>query len=312
MKWKVGLLVGLMMLFVTLTAQAEDCAQATQLVTQAYDLGQDPSVFPEQKQVLHRALQLCPGDPQAHNNLAVILEEEQDYPQALAHYQEAVRLKPDLAEAWFGIGEVYSKTGKFALSLEAYVNACRKDQDARRKIEELLASGKYRAAEAGELLDRGSLTLLFDQPRLDAVNAKLRACGFDLITRGGTTFRAYMEPTAICRNILFETGAATLQPESRPQLTEISAALLNVNAGTVIISGHTDKQPFKGCSQEESDRKNMQLSKDRAETVAQALAALGVPRSRIETYGYGPTQPLVAGDTPEAYAQNRRVTIEHQ
>lgn len=73
---------------------------------------------------------------------------------------------------------------------------------------------------------------------------------------------------------------------------------------------YTDKQPFKGYSAEESFRLNMQLSEDRAKTVADQLAQEGINHARIETHGYGPTQPEVDEDTQEAYAKNQRVTIE--
>ncbi len=309
MKWISILLLSVTFVSLACLAQAEDCAKATELVIQAYDAGQAGASFSEQKAVLQEALQLCRQHPEAHNNLASILEEEQDYEQALTHYQEAARSKPDFAEAWFGVGEVYYKTGKLALALEAYLNACR-DQDAGRRIEDLLANNRYRSAEAGEVLDQESLALLFDQKRRDEVNQKLQDCGFDIITRGDVSYRAYVEPVLIFRNIRFDLGQASLKPESIPQLEEIGAALLRQARGNMIISGHTDKQPFKGRSKEESVELNMQLSKDRAATVAEYLAGLGVPRSRIETYGYGPKQPLVEGDSEETYAQNRRVEIE--
>lgn len=94
------------------------------------------------------------------------------------------------------------------------------------------------------------------------------------------------------------------------QIQEIGDALLELGDVNVIISGHTDKQPFQSCAQEESDQLNIQLSKDRAVSVADYLVKSGIPRNRIETHGYGPTQPLVKGDNEGVYRQNRRVTIE--
>lgn len=54
--------------------QAEDCQEATRLVIEAYDSGQTPAQFPEQKRLLQQVLQLCPDHPEAHNNFASILE----------------------------------------------------------------------------------------------------------------------------------------------------------------------------------------------------------------------------------------------
>ncbi len=79
----------------------------------------------------------------------------------------------------------------------------------------------------------------------------------------------------------------------------------------VIVSGHTDKQPFAGVtSAEENLRLNMQLSKDRAAGAAQALRQRGIDQARVTTQGFGPTQPAVDKDTPQAYARNRRVVVE--
>ena len=130
----------------------------------------------------------------------------------------------------------------------------------------------------------------------------LKDCGFGS--------RAVVEPAFIFRNILFDVGQAALKSESMPQIQEIGAALLAIGKVNIMISGHTDKQTFKGHTQEESVELNKQLSNDRAASVADELARLGVERNRIVTAGYGQAQPLVDGDTEAAYAQNRRVTIE--
>ncbi len=149
MKRLIYLGTGLAILFLNslpLFADQEDCSKATKLVLQAYDMGKNS--YSEQKKLLHEAIRLCPDHPEAHNNLASILEEEKDYDAALLHYQKAVSARPDFAEAWFGIGEVYSKTGKSLLALEAYMKGSN-DPDARRKAEEIIRSEKYRFVESG-------------------------------------------------------------------------------------------------------------------------------------------------------------------
>jgi tetratricopeptide (TPR) repeat protein len=79
------------------------------LVIQAYDLGHNHSVYAQKKQQLQRALKLCPNHPDAHNNLAVVLENEQHYTQAIHHYQRTLQIDPDYYDAWIGIGEAYYK-----------------------------------------------------------------------------------------------------------------------------------------------------------------------------------------------------------
>src|SRR5205823_5466904 len=58
------------------------------------------------------ALRQRPELPEAHNNLGIVLEENNDLLGALARYDQALRLKPDYAEArlnralcWLGLGD---------------------------------------------------------------------------------------------------------------------------------------------------------------------------------------------------------------
>lgn len=284
-------------------AQAEDCEQATDLVLQAYDGGQAGMAAAEQQQLLQQALQLCPQHPEAHNNLGDLLENAGDYDAALSHYRAAVQSQPDLAAAWFGIGEVYGKTGQFPLALDAYLNGCH-DPDARQRVEDLPRSERYKISEAGEILNKESLLLLFDETRREDIRFRLKECGFG--------FKASVATEFIFRNLLFDLGQATLQGDARPQIEQICAALREISGKRIIINDHTDKQWSKDAPPTEAANAqcNLELSQARAATVADALAELGVPRSQMETNGYGWTQPLVNAETGDAYAQNRRVTIE--
>ncbi|MDM8516028.1 OmpA family protein [Desulfobacterales bacterium HSG16] len=293
-------LILLMCLTIPLPALSEDCTESTQLVIQAFDLGHSPSNFPAQKQLIEKALKLCPNNAEAHNNLASILEKEKDYGQALHHYQQAVRAKSDFAVAWFGIGEVYTKTHQFLLALEAYLKACKADTEARKRIEELLKTNRYRISEAGELMNKESLLLLFDKNRRNNISRMLYDCGF----------RANVKPEVIFRNLLFDTGLYQIRPESIPQIQEIGAALQVIGSVSIKIIGHTDRQPFKGYSQSESDHMNLKLSRDRAASVADYLIRMGISQKQIHTKGLGPNNPEMNADTPEAYAKNRRVVIE--
>ena len=63
------------------------------------------------------------------------------------------------------------------------------------------------------------------------------------------------------------------------------------------IEGHTDAVGSRAG--------NVALSQRRAQSVADFLIAMGVPRSRLDVRGYGPDRPLPG--TSGASAQNRRV-----
>ncbi len=266
---------------------------------QAFDLGHAPQVYEKQKTMLKQALLICSGHAEAHNNPACVFEAEKQYDQALFHYKAAVRAKPEFAAAWFGAGEIFSKSAGFPPALKAYLNACHQDADARKRILNLLKENPFRVSEAGEIMDRESLLLLFDKKRREKIFKMISDCGF----------RASVVPEITFRNLQFDVGSARIKDSSIPQIKEIGAALQEIR-GNIKISGHTDKQPFKGRSPEKSHQLNMALSKDRTNTVADHLLRMGISRNRIQTEGFGSDAPVAHGDSPDDYAKNRRVVIE--
>jgi outer membrane protein OmpA-like peptidoglycan-associated protein len=97
----------------------------------------------------------------------------------------------------------------------------------------------------------------------------------------------------------FPTGSAALTPVAAAQARTFGQALLMPQLANMRfrIEGHTD-----GVG---SHASNVVLSRRRAQSVADFLVAMGVPRSRIEVRGYGPDRPLPG--TSRNSPQNRRV-----
>ena len=67
------------------------------------------------------------------------------------------------------------------------------------------------------------------------------------------------------------------------------------------VMGHTDSTG--------SDAHNLDLSRRRAESVANHLVSRGINRARIATIGYGKQYPIADNTTVEGRALNRRVEI---
>ena len=72
-------------------------------------------------------------------------------------------------------------------------------------------------------------------------------------------------------------------------------------AANVRIEGHTDGQGEAAA--------NLQLSQRRANAVRDALAAAGVPRSRVQAVGRGESAPIADDSSAAGRAKNRRVEI---
>jgi len=73
----------------------------------------------------------------------------------------------------------------------------------------------------------------------------------------------------------------------------------------VRVDGHADKQPTAGGRAPS----NWDLSAARAVVVVRQLVADGVPANRIAAASFGESQPLEPGETPAAFAKNRRIEI---
>ena len=277
----------------------QDCNRASVLNNQALDLPNERAYYPQQKRLLNQALQLCPNHPESHNNLADIFEREQNYPQAIYHYRQALKARPGYSNAWYGLGETYYKQGQFSLSLEAHLYACQTDKDSKTRVIELLKDNRYAVTEEGEIINKESLLVLYDKQRRKTMDSMISNCG---LKAGPVTQKQ------IFRNFHFDTSKATLKWGSKRQLEEIAAALLQINSTVIKIHGHTDIQRFAGKTKAESDRLNQRLSEDRAASVAQALTQRGVPSSRMRTQGYGHSKPA-QGFSKRHLSKNRRVEI---
>jgi outer membrane protein OmpA-like peptidoglycan-associated protein len=105
--------------------------------------------------------------------------------------------------------------------------------------------------------------------------------------------------------ILFATGKADLQPESRAVLKDIAATLKQHADLKILIEGHTDNVGAAAS--------NLSLSDARAAAVKAALVAdYAVDGSRITTKGLGDTKPAVPNTSASGRAQNRRVEVVKQ
>ncbi|MBC7770560.1 MAG: OmpA family protein, partial [Phycisphaerales bacterium] len=102
------------------------------------------------------------------------------------------------------------------------------------------------------------------------------------------------------RNVItFAAGSATIDPSSRRVLDSLASVALRCDRFAIEAAGHTDNQGEREM--------NMELSRARANAVANYLAAQGVESGRLSARGYGPDNPRVGNETPEGQASNRRI-----
>jgi len=104
---------------------------------------------------------------------------------------------------------------------------------------------------------------------------------------------------AVDLRITFPPNSTALASDAQARLRNVAAVLgTPVLAGRRLrIEGHTDSSGSAAA--------NLDLSRRRAQSVADFLIAAGVDRTRLDVVGYGASRPL-PGVAPQA-ARNRRV-----
>lgn len=101
--------------------------------------------------------------------------------------------------------------------------------------------------------------------------------------------------------ILFDTASDALDAESQAVTERLGKGLHALGIDHLRVEGHTDNV---GTAQF-----NMNLSLRRANAVAAALSAYGLPLSAMSVRGMGKERPVVENDTSEGRMQNRRVAV---
>jgi chemotaxis protein MotB len=115
--------------------------------------------------------------------------------------------------------------------------------------------------------------------------------------------------------VLFGLGSAELGARGRNEIAKV-AGIINQLADQIPdeidwilrVDGHTDRIPL---SSQNNFKDNWELSQARALSVVRYLINdLGIPANRLAANGFGEFQPIDTGNTPAAYATNRRIELK--
>jgi type VI secretion system protein ImpL len=151
-----------------------------------------------------------------------------------------------------------------------------------------------------------------DVPRI-LDNAFLTSSSRNYINSLLTQSLRSIETITLESDTLFAFGRAdfqSLKTEGQGQLSAIAGKLLSTpDIGKIIIAGHADQLG--------DPQGNLQVSRQRAQTIKTYLVGKGVPGELVEAVGEGSTKPLVKCNMQQPRAQliqclepNRRVEIE--
>jgi outer membrane protein OmpA-like peptidoglycan-associated protein len=107
------------------------------------------------------------------------------------------------------------------------------------------------------------------------------------------------EPHFVLDGVNFDTGKASIRPESLPRLDAVVDYMTHKLSASIEIAGHTDNAG--------NPKTNKALSEKRAQACRDYLISKGVDGSRITAIGYGDERPIASNDTAEGRQQNRRI-----
>ncbi|SFI54352.1 Outer membrane protein OmpA [Treponema bryantii] len=103
------------------------------------------------------------------------------------------------------------------------------------------------------------------------------------------------------QNLQFKADSAELLPGEEKRLDQIAEILKLADGAQFLIEGHTASTGYEAGE--------LKLSKERADSIAAALAKRGIGSERFICKGSGGKKPIAPNDTAEGKALNRRVEI---
>lgn len=103
-------------------------------------------------------------------------------------------------------------------------------------------------------------------------------------------------------NITFKTDSADINSSFYPVLNSVAKVLNKYSNSTILVSGHTDSTG--------NAEYNLNLSRERAQSVASYLQGQGIKSTRFEVLGMGSSNPIASNANADGRAQNRRVELK--
>ena len=115
------------------------------------------------------------------------------------------------------------------------------------------------------------------------------------------TVRQKRETKFVLNEVLFAHNSSRLEPASFFQLDSLADYLTENPKLSVKINGYTDNTG--------REPRNLKLSRDRAEAVAEYLIQKNIDMQRISFEGFGSSRPIADNGTEAGRRKNRRVEI---
>jgi chemotaxis protein MotB len=176
------------------------------------------------------------------------------------------------------------------------------------KIQKFAQAVESAIAHSGVRSSSGSAQVV--KPRQSVLNATYAALAASLHKEiANQQIRLALDSRGLVISLnqtaFFDSGSAEFDQSMYPTLGKIAGSLAEID-NPIRLEGHTDSRPIHN----ERFANNWELSTARSIAVLELLIErFGIAASRMAVAGYADTAPVVANDTEEGRARNRRVDI---
>lgn len=263
----------------------------------------------ERRAAFQKAIDLCPSNAEAHNNLADALEKlgvqerakkNQEHwnkgnrllDEAVRHYSKALEIKPDILASHLGLGDVYMIQGRFPLAVQQYKKVLELRPDSNEYKNRLKQAEKMALDVAKGIKTESQILQAVKNRELQDAYTVMGIENYTVTDVARESFD----------NILFEGWSSEILPgQPMNQLNEIGKALSSRDMANFrfVIEGHANKV---GGPEE-----NMTLSQKRSRAVKDYLVAkFNIDPGRIITQGFGYDR---IRQHPATDPRNRRVEV---
>ena len=165
----------------------------------------------------------------------------------------------------------------------------------------MLERGRRRVDELEGIIRRKDSTVAFVRQKVADALLGFNGKGLTVNMRDGKVY------VSLENSLLFAPGSWNVAANGQVALENLAKVLADNEDISVLVEGHTDNDPYRGQGQVKD---NWDLSVLRATNVVKILTgSSGLSPERITAAGRGEFVPLVANDSPENKAVNRRTEI---
>lgn len=186
--------------------------------------------------------------------------------------------------------------------LEAKQNVLRTEQDRLNKLKTKLEASSNRLAELEQLVADKEASMTALKTTLSNALNSFEGKGLTVENRNGKIY------VSMENKLLFASGSWKIETEGKKAVQALSEVLANNQDISVLIEGHTDNDKIVGAI--DGITNNWDLSTKRATAIVLLLLENpNVNKKNLTAAGRSQYAPLVANDTPEGKAKNRRIEI---